>query len=73
MKQGLKDLSISRSSFDWGIQIPWDAKHVLYVWFDALLNYITAVGYGTATRTKFDRPWPATSTSSARTSRASTR
>ncbi|HEX3678342.1 MAG TPA: methionine--tRNA ligase [Galbitalea sp.] len=57
VKQGLNDLSISRSSFDWGIQIPWDTSHVLYVWFDALLNYITAVGYGTDEAT-FDRRWP---------------
>jgi methionyl-tRNA synthetase len=59
VKQGLNDLSISRSSFDWGIQIPWDTSHVLYVWFDALLNYITAVGYGTDEAT-FDRRWPGT-------------
>ena len=59
VKQGLNDLSISRSSFDWGIQIPWDTSHVLYVWFDALLNYITAVGYGTDDAT-FDRRWPGT-------------
>ncbi len=59
VKQGLNDLSISRSSFDWGIQIPWDTSHVLYVWFDALLNYITAVGYGTDDAT-FERRWPGT-------------
>jgi len=59
VKQGLNDLSISRSSFDWGIQIPWDTSHVLYVWFDALLNYITAVGYGTDDET-FNRRWPGT-------------
>src|SRR5476651_2350333 len=59
VRQGLNDLSISRSSFDWGIQIPWDTSHVLYVWFDALLNYITAVGYGTDDAT-FDRRWPGT-------------
>ena len=46
VEQGLQDLSISRSSFDWGIPIPWDPSHVLYVWIDALLNYATAVGYG---------------------------
>ena len=43
---GLKDLSISRTSFDWGIPLPFDEKHVTYVWFDALINYLTAVGYG---------------------------
>jgi methionyl-tRNA synthetase len=58
VKQGLQDLSISRTSFDWGIQIPWDPKHVLYVWFDALLNYITAVGYGVDDE-QFQRRWPA--------------
>jgi len=57
VKQGLADLSISRSSFDWGIPIPWDEKHILYVWFDALLNYATAVGYG-VDDDKFDRRWP---------------
>src|SRR6188768_4239946 len=59
VKQGLDDLSISRSSFDWGITIPWDHSHVLYVWFDALLNYITAIGYGTDDE-NFQRRWPAT-------------
>jgi len=59
VKQGLSDLSISRSSFDWGIKIPWDDSHVLYVWFDALLNYITAIGYGVDDE-QFQRRWPAT-------------
>jgi methionyl-tRNA synthetase len=59
VKQGLRDLSISRSSFDWGIQIPWDDKHVVYVWFEALLNYITAIGYG-VDQEQFERRWPAT-------------
>jgi methionyl-tRNA synthetase len=59
VKQGLSDLSISRSSFDWGIKIPWDNTHVLYVWFDALLNYITAIGYG-SDEENFKRRWPAT-------------
>ena len=59
VKQGLRDLSISRSSFDWGIQIPWDDKHVVYVWFEALLNYITAIGFG-ADEEEFARRWPAT-------------
>jgi methionyl-tRNA synthetase len=58
VKQGLRDLSISRSSFDWGIKIPWDDSHVLYVWFDALLNYITALGYGTDEDEAFRRLWP---------------
>ncbi|MCU1409341.1 MAG: methionine--tRNA ligase [Rhodoglobus sp.] len=58
VKQGLDDLSISRSSFDWGIKVPWDDSHVVYVWFDALLNYITAVGYGVDDE-QFERRWPA--------------
>ncbi len=58
VKQGLEDLSISRSSFDWGIKVPWDPTHVVYVWFDALLNYATAVGWG-ADPENFRRRWPA--------------
>jgi methionyl-tRNA synthetase len=58
VKQGLKDLSISRSAFDWGIKVPWDDAHVIYVWVDALLNYATAVGYGTDPA-EFARRWPA--------------
>jgi methionyl-tRNA synthetase len=57
VKQGLADLSISRSSFDWGIKVPWDDTHVVYVWFEALLNYITAIGYGSDEET-FNRRWP---------------
>ena len=56
--QGLQDLSISRVSFEWGIPIPWDPKHVIYVWIDALQNYITAVGYG-ADEERLARIWPA--------------
>ncbi len=58
IKQGLRDFSISRTSISWGIPLPWDAQHVAYVWFDALVNYCTAVGYGTD-RERFDRFWPA--------------
>ena len=58
VKQGLKDLSISRSAFDWGITVPWDESHIIYVWVDALLNYATAVGYGTDPE-EFARRWPA--------------
>jgi methionyl-tRNA synthetase len=58
VRQGLDDLSISRVSFDWGVPIPWDPRHVIYVWIDALLNYITAVGYG-ADEERFARVWPA--------------
>ncbi len=57
VQQGLEDLSISRTSFDWGIPIPWDSSHVTYVWFDALLNYVTATGYG-ADEAEFERRWP---------------
>lgn len=59
VQQGLEDLSISRTSFDWGIPIPWDSSHVTYVWFDALLNYATAVGYG-VNEAEFKHRWPAT-------------
>ncbi|MDI6022016.1 methionine--tRNA ligase [Leucobacter sp. UT-8R-CII-1-4] len=59
VQQGLEDLSISRTSFDWGIPIPWDSSHVTYVWFDALLNYVTATGYGSNDE-QFARRWPAT-------------
>lgn len=59
VQQGLEDLSISRTSFDWGIPIPWDSSHVTYVWFDALLNYLTAAGYGNDPE-KLERLWPAT-------------
>ncbi|WP_434810206.1 methionine--tRNA ligase [Microbacterium sp. bgisy189] len=58
VKNGLKDLSISRSTFDWGITVPWDESHVIYVWVDALLNYATAVGFGTDEE-QFARRWPA--------------
>ena len=58
IRQGLQDFSISRTSISWGIPLPWDAKHVTYVWFDALANYITAIGYG-ADNERFDAWWPA--------------
>jgi methionyl-tRNA synthetase len=58
VEQGLEDISISRSSFDWGVPIPWDPKHVIYVWVDALQNYITAAGYDTDLQ-RFERIWPA--------------
>ncbi|MGO1539104.1 MAG: methionine--tRNA ligase [Leucobacter sp.] len=57
VQQGLEDLSISRTSFDWGVPIPWDEAHVTYVWFDALLNYVTATGYGKDPE-QFARRWP---------------
>jgi methionyl-tRNA synthetase len=60
VRSGLSDLSISRSKerFDWGIDIPWDDQHITYVWFDALLNYITAIGYG-SDEAKLHSLWPA--------------
>ena len=57
VQAGLKDLSISRSSFSWGLPFPGDPKHVLYVWFDALSNYITALGYGEGSPL-YPRYWP---------------
>ena len=59
VRGGLRDLSISRSTFSWGIPVPDDPKHVIYVWLDALSNYITALGYGSSDTTKFDKYWPA--------------
>jgi len=59
VRSGLKDLSVSRTSIKWGIPFPGDEKHVIYVWADALANYITALGYGSDDTSKFDRYWPA--------------
>lgn len=61
IKRGLQDLSISRekTSVSWGIPVPGDENHVMYVWLDALSNYITAIGYGNTERSGFDRYWPA--------------
>ena len=56
---GLEDLCVSRTSFKWGIPVTFDEKHVIYVWIDALSNYITALGYGTENDEKFKRYWPA--------------
>ncbi len=58
LRPGLEDLCISRTSFDWGIKAPFDEKHVIYVWIDALLNYITALGYGTENDQLFQKYWP---------------
>ena len=57
IKGGLRDISISRTSIDWGVPVPWDPGHVFYVWYDALINYATAVGYGTDPE-RFDAWWP---------------
>lgn len=58
IKTGLQDQSITRTSFTWGIPCPFDARHVTYVWFEALLNYLSAIDYGTDDE-RFDRTWPA--------------
>ncbi|MGG1289995.1 methionine--tRNA ligase [Bacillus smithii] len=59
IKPGLEDLAVSRTTFDWGIKVPGDPKHVIYVWIDALTNYITAIGYGSENESKFKKYWPA--------------
>jgi len=63
LEGGVSDLSISRSTFDWGIKVPWDPKQVVYVWFDALLNYATAVGLTDSADSEggkfFTKTWPA--------------
>lgn len=59
IKPGLEDLSVSRTSFDWGIHVPGDAKHVIYVWVDALTNYITSLGYMSDDDSLFKKYWPA--------------
>ncbi|AXI07531.1 methionine--tRNA ligase [Oceanobacillus sp. 143] len=59
IKPGLEDLAVSRTVFSWGVQVPSNPKHVVYVWIDALSNYITALGYGTDDTTLFDKYWPA--------------
>jgi len=56
---GLEDLAVTRTSFDWGVSVPGDQKHVIYVWVDALVNYITALGYDTDHDELFKRYWPA--------------
>jgi methionyl-tRNA synthetase len=58
IRAGLQDFSISRTSFDWGIPLPWDPRHITYVWFDALTNYITAAGFAEDPE-RFARIWPA--------------
>ena len=62
VKSGLRDVSVSRSTFSWGIPAPDDPQHVIYVWFDALANYVTAIGYGSkhaAAQAAFKKYWPA--------------
>jgi len=57
IKGGLNDISITRTSIDWGVRVPWDDDHVFYVWYDALINYVTAIGYGTDDE-RFGQWWP---------------
>ncbi|OAT86126.1 methionine--tRNA ligase [Desulfotomaculum copahuensis] len=59
IKSGLEDLCVSRTTFDWGIPVPFDPKHVIYVWVDALTNYISALGYGSGDDALFRKFWPA--------------
>ena len=59
IKPGLEDLCVTRTSFDWGIKVKSNPKHVIYVWLDALTNYITALGYGQENHELFDKYWPA--------------
>ena len=59
VRGGLQDLSISRTTFDWGIRVPGNDKHIMYVWVDALTNYITGVGFPDDQSEKFKRYWPA--------------
>ena len=58
IRGGLRDISITRTSIDWGVAVPWDEKHVFYVWYDALINYLTAIGYG-EDQDRFEAWWPA--------------
>ncbi len=59
LRPGLEDLCVSRTTLKWGIEVPFDPKHVVYVWLDALSNYITALGYGSENTELFDKFWPA--------------
>lgn len=59
IKPGLEDLAVSRTTFNWGVKVPSNPKHVVYVWIDALANYITAMGYGTEDDELFNKFWPA--------------
>ncbi len=59
IKNGLEDLCVSRTSFSWGIPVDFDAKHVVYVWLDALTNYITVLGYGSQNDSLYQKYWPA--------------
>ena len=72
IRQGLQDVSLSRPKLKWGVPVPWDPDQVIYVWFDALLNYYTALGYAREGEDLTERFWPPPATSSPRTSSSST-
>lgn len=59
LKPGLEDLAVSRTSFKWGVPVDFDPKHIVYVWVDALSNYITALGYGSDNDADYKKYWPA--------------
>ncbi|MGW6163865.1 class I tRNA ligase family protein, partial [Bacillus altitudinis] len=59
IKPGLEDLAVSRTTFDWGVKVPENPKHVVYVWIDALFNYLTALGYDTENDELYQKYWPA--------------
>ncbi|MGI5881120.1 MAG: methionine--tRNA ligase [Syntrophomonadaceae bacterium] len=59
IKQGLEDLCVSRTTFSWGVPVPFNNKHVVYVWFDALINYLSAIGYNTGDEDLYNKFWPA--------------
>ena len=59
IKPGLEDLAVSRTSFDWGVRVPSNPKHVVYVWIDALVNYISSLGYLSDDDALFQKYWPA--------------
>ncbi len=59
IEPGLEDLAVSRTTYTWGVKVPSNPKHVIYVWIDALMNYITAIGYGQENHANFDKFWPA--------------
>ncbi len=59
LKPGLEDLAVSRTTFDWGVRVPGSKEHIIYVWIDALSNYITALGYGAEDDTNYQKYWPA--------------
>jgi methionyl-tRNA synthetase len=60
IKSGLQDISLSRAQLTWGVPVPWDPSHVFYVWFDALLNYYTALGFAATGEDLTEQFWPAT-------------